>query len=203
MVNIKNPPRIKGYTYSFTELAGNTSLFTGRISPQRMFSPESGRNGTLLEGIVDGVRSTEVLLEQHVHSPGHLGHEEELAQSVEGALPIPVPFDPLAGSEVGRGRTVRGGIAALLELLSGSSGGDEARGSDSDGLGGGCAEERGRWTGEGRHCVDCLAWRALNGKSVEGELVRGGKQRDEVEAGFDSGSAGLHCWDCDWFNWIT
>lgn len=82
------------------------------------------------------IRRSEELLEQHVHSSGHLGHEEKLAHAVEGALAVPGPLDALALAEVLRRRPVGRGVASLL--LGGGAKGDErgggrARGRRRDG----------------------------------------------------------------------
>lgn len=65
------------------------------------------------------IRWSEELLQEHVHSPRHLGQEEITSQAIEGALLIPGPFGALADTEVLGRRAAGGGVAALLLLSHG------------------------------------------------------------------------------------
>lgn len=152
----------------------------------------------LLEGVVNGVaipssalrprypggrgsfgniRRSEKLLEQEVHSPRHLGHEEKLAHAVEGALVVPGPGDLPARAEVGGRGSVRGRVAAR------GLAGDEHPGSDE----GGAAAGGGR---PGK-----LSAREHGGRSLqsrrhgEGELSGGARAIDGRPIGRDAGEA--------------
>jgi hypothetical protein len=50
------------------QLAGNAALLAVGVPPQRVLSTETGREGTLLEGVHDGVRGAEELLEDDPHA---------------------------------------------------------------------------------------------------------------------------------------
>lgn len=77
-------------TNGLAELAGDTSLFTVRVSSEGVFSTESGRNGTLFEGVHDGVRRSEELFQDDPHSSQDFGKEEQLSRLVQSARPLAV-----------------------------------------------------------------------------------------------------------------
>lgn len=88
------------------------------------------------------VRWSEELLEQHIHAPRHLRHEEKLAHAVQGALLIPRPLHLSARSEVGGGRSLGRRVSSLL-------GDKESRGHEGAG-GELAAREHGRRGLQGR-----------------------------------------------------
>ena len=63
------------------------------------------------------IRRSEELLEQDIHSPGHLGHEEVLAQPVQQAVLFPHPLRLLAHPEVLRRGSLGRRVSSLLLLL--------------------------------------------------------------------------------------
>ncbi|EDK41018.2 conserved hypothetical protein [Meyerozyma guilliermondii ATCC 6260] len=63
---------------SFTQLTCNTSLFTAGVSPQSVFSSESGRDGSLFKWVIDGIWSSEEHLHTDVHSSGNFTQEKKL-----------------------------------------------------------------------------------------------------------------------------
>merc|ERR1712137_1421928 len=70
----------------FTELAGNAALLASRVPPQGVLTAEAGRNGTLLEGVENGVWRPEKLLQRHIHAAEHLHEQEVLAGPVQRGL---------------------------------------------------------------------------------------------------------------------
>lgn len=61
------------------------------VPSQCVLSSESGRDGALLKGVVDGVWGSEVLLQDNVHASHHLGEEEVVAEAVCGAFGLLIP----------------------------------------------------------------------------------------------------------------
>ena len=132
---------------------------------------------------MSNVRWSEELLEQHVHPPRHLGHEEVLSQPVQRGVLVPVPLDLAARTEVGGGRALGRRIAPCL-LLALNNGEDSAagccgRGASSPGelLAGedcGCHGDR-----KGQRRVQLMQM-GCNGRRGEGqwlgvEVVEGGE----------------------------
>lgn len=83
------------------------------------------RNRRIFRG--GNVRGAEELLHEHVHSSGHFGQEEKLAQVVECGVAVTGPLDAPARAEIGWGRAVGSGVASLLDHR-GAADGDEDRG---------------------------------------------------------------------------
>lgn len=126
------------------ELARNAAFFTRRVSAKSMLSPETWRYGTFLEGIVDGVGRTIILLQNDVHTAEKFSHEEEAAGTVERGFTL-VPL--LCGLE-----TVFWWVCCWSRLC-GSRGGE---GEHADGRGSGGRERSGsgpHWAAkETEHC---------------------------------------------------
>lgn len=83
-----------------------------------LFPPVTSENPESLESVYN-IRWSEELLQQDVHSSGHLGHEEVLAQPVQQAVLFPHPLDLLARSEVLRRGSLGSRISPLLVVWSG------------------------------------------------------------------------------------
>lgn len=81
-----------------------------------LFTPVTSENPESPE-LVYNIRWSEELLQQDVHSSGHLGHEEVLAQPVQQAVLFPHPLDLLARSEVLRRGSLGSRISPLLLVV--------------------------------------------------------------------------------------
>lgn len=68
-----------------------------RLPSQCVFATEPRTDGTLLEGVVDGVWWAEELFEDNVHSSHHLGEQEVVSNLVHGAFGLFIPS--LGGSQ--------------------------------------------------------------------------------------------------------
>ena len=68
-----------GRTYCFAELASNTPLLPGWISPESMFASEAWRYWTLLKWVEDCVWWPEELLDDDVHASHHFREEKIFA----------------------------------------------------------------------------------------------------------------------------
>lgn len=131
------------------------------------------------------------MLKQDIHSPRHLGQEEEFAHAVERALLVPGPLGAPARAEVGRRGALRRRVAALLcEYPDGGGGGDAGGGRGGRGQqlspgdahrhrGSQCRRHGGRGVGrrgeEGQEV-------AIDGVSRGGRL-RGSRREDEAAGG--------------------
>jgi len=128
-------------THGLAKLAGNTPFLARRVSAERMLTAKPWRDRALLERIHNCVRRSEELLEDDIHSPEHLGHEEKFTRLVERGLSI------LPGCGGGNAGSPREGVER-------AGGGGECGGSGSDQARGGggpelqCAKGR-------RHCACC------------------------------------------------
>ena len=88
-----------------------------------MFSPESRRDGSFLERVVDRVRGAEELLQNDVHPAEHFCKEEVFAGFIKGRFLAFVPSF-LASETETLGRGPRGGCKTLCGGRKGGDGGE-------------------------------------------------------------------------------
>lgn len=129
-----------GRADGLAELAGNAAFLAGGIATQGMLTAETGRDGTLLEGVEDGVpvawkdirlghlsrrdvhvdsqvdlRWAEVLLQHNIHAAEQLSHEEVLGGLVDGGLGALIPALGRGQTEAGMRGSRWGGCAGRRE----------------------------------------------------------------------------------------
>jgi hypothetical protein len=79
------------------------------------------------------LRRPEELLQEHVHAPQHLGHEEVLSNLLDGALLLLVPSRGRPEPEVLQRRAGRGRIGSPRDEKLCGSGAEKGRGSPDEG----------------------------------------------------------------------
>src|SRR5262249_22128245 len=84
----------ESWANGFAKLAGDAALLAIRVAPQRMFSPETRAEGTLLVGIVDRHPRTKQISKGEPETGEQLGQQQASARTGEysHSLTFPAPF---------------------------------------------------------------------------------------------------------------